>query len=58
MFWKEKKERNIRRNNQFSTEVKYSRILFNGEGKKKEKKNIEKKRKYRRNGENMLSLTP
>jgi hypothetical protein len=44
MFWKEKKERNIRRNNQFSTEMKYSRILFNSEGKKTREKKIYRKK--------------
>ncbi len=58
IFWKEKKkklERNILRNNQFSNEMKDSRIsfvLFFLSAKEK-KKNIE-----RSNGENMLSLTP
>ncbi len=46
MFWKEKKkklERNIRRNNQFSNEMKDSRISFAFFLSKNEKKNIEKK---------------
>lgn len=48
MFWKEKKkklERNIRRNNQFSTEMKDSRtpVFFISEGKKEE----EEKKQHR-----------